>query len=106
MRPTIATFPQLETERLILREFRLDEADQMAIFHLFSDHRVTRFYNVNTFTEPEEAWQMLQRLKLDFLITHRLSVADAAAAYQLIDEQHQQTIQVILTYPQNGAPAS
>lgn len=66
MRPTIATFPQLETERLILREFRLDEADQMAIFRLFSDSRVTRFYNVNTFTEPEEAWQMLQRRRNRF----------------------------------------
>lgn len=61
MRPTIATFPQLETERLILREFRLDEADHMAIFRLFSDKRVTRYYNVLTFTEPEEAWRMLQR---------------------------------------------
>ena len=43
MKPTIVTFPQLETERLILREFRLDEADQMALFRLFSDGRVTRF---------------------------------------------------------------
>ncbi len=52
------------------------------------------------------AWQMLQQLKLDFLITHRFSVAEAAGAYQLIDEQHQQTIQVVLTYPQTGSPAS
>lgn len=61
MKPTIATFPQLETERLVLRQLRLDDADQMALFRLFSDSRVTRYYNVTTFTEPEQAWRMLQR---------------------------------------------
>ena len=55
------TFPQLETERLILREFRLDETDQMALFRIFSDRRVTRYYNLGTFTEPEEAWRLLRR---------------------------------------------
>ncbi len=55
------SFPQLETERLILREYRLDETDQMALFRIFSDSRVTRFYNLGAFTEPEEAWRLLQR---------------------------------------------
>lgn len=55
------SFPQLETERLILREFRLDEIDQMALFRIFSDSRVTRYYNLSTFTEPEEAWRLLRR---------------------------------------------
>jgi ribosomal-protein-alanine N-acetyltransferase len=54
-------FPQLETDRLILRELRLDEADQLALFHIFSDSRVTRYYNLNTFTALEEAWPLLQR---------------------------------------------
>ncbi len=45
------------------------------------------------------AWHMLQQLQLDFLITHRFAVAEAPAAYQLVDRQHQDTIQVILTYP-------
>lgn len=54
-------FPQLETERLILRQFRLDEVDQMALFRIFSDSRVTRYYNLRTFTAPEEAWQLLRR---------------------------------------------
>lgn len=44
------------------------------------------------------AWRMLQQLKPDFLITHRLPVVEAAGAYRLIDEQHQQAIQVVLTY--------
>lgn len=61
MKALSATFPQLETERLILREFRLDEADETALFHLFSDSRITRFYNVNTFTKPEQAGIMLRR---------------------------------------------
>jgi ribosomal-protein-alanine N-acetyltransferase len=60
------SFPQLETERLILREFRLDEVDQMALFNIFSDSRVTRFYNLNTFTELEEAWKLLRRRRERF----------------------------------------
>ena len=60
------TFPQLETKRLILREFRLDKADQMALFTIFSDSRVTRYYNLKTFTQPEEAWRLLQRRRNRF----------------------------------------
>ena len=44
------------------------------------------------------AWRMLQQLKPALLITHRLPITEAAAAYQLIDEQNQQPIQVVLTY--------
>jgi len=55
------TFPELETERLILREYRLDEADKMALYRIFSDSRVTRYYNLKTFTEPTEAWRLLQK---------------------------------------------
>ncbi|GJM42631.1 MAG: N-acetyltransferase [Ardenticatenaceae bacterium] len=59
MNALATTFPQLETERLILREYRLDEADQAALFRIFSDGRVTRYYNLKTFTEPEEAKRLL-----------------------------------------------
>jgi ribosomal-protein-alanine N-acetyltransferase len=55
------SFPQLETKRLILRQLRLDETDETALFRLFSDSRVTRFYNANTFTKPEQARVMLKR---------------------------------------------
>ena len=61
MKALSLTFPQLETERLILREFRLDETDKMALFRIFSDSRVTRYYNLETFTEPQEAWRLLRR---------------------------------------------
>ncbi|WP_420644158.1 GNAT family N-acetyltransferase [Candidatus Leptofilum sp.] len=61
MNALAATFPQLETERLVLREFRLDEADRAALFRIFSDGRVTRFYNLKTFTEPDEAQRLLTK---------------------------------------------
>ncbi len=51
------------------------------------------------------AWQMLRQLPLEFLITHRFAVADAAEAYRLIDQHPERTIQVILTYPQGGSTA-
>ena len=66
MTPFTLTFPQLKTERLILREFRLDEADQMVLFRIFSDRLVTRYYNLGTFTQPEEAWRLLQRRRNRF----------------------------------------
>ena len=52
------------------------------------------------------AWQMLRQLPLDFLITHRFPIAEAAGAYQLIDRYPEQAIQVILTYPRDGSTAS
>ena len=61
MKALAITFPQLETERLILREYQLDEADQMALFRIFSDSRVTRYYNLKTFTEPDEARRLLHK---------------------------------------------
>lgn len=44
------------------------------------------------------AWQLLQQLPLEQLASHRIAVEDAASAYQLIDHQPQDTVQVILTY--------
>ncbi|MCA9918689.1 MAG: GNAT family N-acetyltransferase [Anaerolineales bacterium] len=61
MKALAISFPQLETERLILREYHLDEADQMALFRIFSDSRVTRYYNLKTFTDPEEALRLLHK---------------------------------------------
>lgn len=51
------------------------------------------------------AWQMLRQLPLDSLITHRFPVIEAGGAYQLIDRHPEQTIQVLLTYPQGGSTA-
>ena len=35
-------FPQLQTERLLLREMQPDDAE--AIFHIFADDEVMRYY--------------------------------------------------------------
>jgi 2-desacetyl-2-hydroxyethyl bacteriochlorophyllide A dehydrogenase len=41
---------------------------------------------------------LLPRLQLELLISHRVAFEDAASAYTLVDEHPDQTIQVILTY--------
>ncbi|MCB0122793.1 MAG: oxidoreductase, partial [Caldilineaceae bacterium] len=46
----------------------------------------------------ETAWHMLESLDYTQLITHRLPVNDAAQAYQLLDQQPADLLQVVLTY--------
>lgn len=46
----------------------------------------------------QSAWRFLADLPIERLITQRFSVEEAAAAYQLIDRQPGQTVQVILQY--------
>lgn len=56
-----ATFPVLETPRLRLRQ--LEPADAPALFGLFSDPAVTRYYDLDTFTDPAEADELLERFR-------------------------------------------
>ena len=44
------------------------------------------------------AWQMLREVKPARLITHRFPLAEAAKAYELIDQRPETCIQVVLTY--------
>ena len=44
------------------------------------------------------AWKALERIKPEKWITHRFSIHDAAEAYRLLDEQPQETIQIIFDY--------
>ena len=44
------------------------------------------------------AWKALERIKPEIWITHRFSLGDAIKAYQLLDENPQETIQVIFSY--------
>jgi 2-desacetyl-2-hydroxyethyl bacteriochlorophyllide A dehydrogenase len=44
------------------------------------------------------AWKALERIKPEKWITHRFSLNDADKAYQLLDENPQETIQVIFDY--------
>jgi 2-desacetyl-2-hydroxyethyl bacteriochlorophyllide A dehydrogenase len=46
----------------------------------------------------EVAWKALERIKPEKWITHRFSIEDADKAYQLLDENPQETIQVIFDY--------
>jgi ribosomal-protein-alanine N-acetyltransferase len=58
------TFPRIETANLTLRE--LDEHDLSALFHIFSDPEVTRFYNIPTFTCQGDAKSLLDRRRNRF----------------------------------------
>ncbi len=51
------TFPQITTERLNLRDF--SEADATAVFGIFSDDRVTEFYDLETFSRLDQAEKMV-----------------------------------------------
>ncbi len=46
----------------------------------------------------ETAWQLLREVKPARLITHRFPLAEAAKAYELIDQHPEACIQVVLTY--------
>jgi len=51
-------FPELETERLLLRRMHL--ADTGAVFSILSDPKVTRFYDDDPFTEPTQASEQIE----------------------------------------------
>lgn len=44
------------------------------------------------------AWKALERIQPEKWITHRFSIEDAEKAYQLLDENPQETIQVVFKY--------
>jgi 2-desacetyl-2-hydroxyethyl bacteriochlorophyllide A dehydrogenase len=44
------------------------------------------------------AWEMIRRAQPERLITHRFAARDAAQAYAMLDQNPEQTLQVVLTY--------
>lgn len=70
-------FPTLTTKRLVLREFQ--SSDASAVFEIFSYEGVTRYHNVDTMTEIEQAEKIVAgRMRLfpnqwgvRWAITHR-----------------------------------
>lgn len=46
----------------------------------------------------QSAWRFLADLPVERLVTHRFPVEEAANAYRLIDQQPEQTVQVLLKY--------
>lgn len=56
--------PQLETDRLILREMTYD--DKEALFLNFSDEEVTKYFSMNPFTSVEDAEKIVERAQTLF----------------------------------------
>jgi [ribosomal protein S5]-alanine N-acetyltransferase len=59
-----AQFPHMETAHLLLRA--LQPEDGPAIFRIFSDPRVTRYYDLDTFTSHKQALELIDRFRLRF----------------------------------------
>ena len=57
-------FPQIETENLILRETTISDA--AAIFQIFADDNVTRYHDLQTFTNVAQAKDLIARRKERF----------------------------------------
>jgi len=56
---TSVTFPTLETERLVLRELTVTDAEH--VFGFFSDPQVMQFYDCEAFTTVEDAKMLIRR---------------------------------------------
>jgi [ribosomal protein S5]-alanine N-acetyltransferase len=54
-------FPVLKTPRLTLRALTFEDAKD--VYAIFSDERVTRYYDVSTYTELEQAKLFIRRMK-------------------------------------------
>jgi len=57
-------FPELSTERLILR--KMDKSDVKTLFQFWSDHEVTKYMNMNSFQNIEQALYMINFLNNRF----------------------------------------
>ena len=58
-------FPILQTERFILRKIEISDAEQ--IYHYFSNDEVTKYYDLDTFTEMNEAIRLIENWNKRFL---------------------------------------
>lgn len=72
-----------ETKRLILR--KVTEADAASLFSVWSDPAVTRFMNIDTFTNVEQAEQMIHFL-------NQLADENRAVRYTLTEKKTDQVI--------------
>ena len=61
-------FPGLETERLWLRQATQQDAE--AVFAVFSDPKVTQFHDLDTFTQLDEAIEVIERRAKGFESRH------------------------------------
>lgn len=56
---SLEAFPQLETERLLLRQ--MTPRDARAVYRIFADEEVTRCYDLPTFQDIRQARQLIER---------------------------------------------
>ncbi|MFF2753754.1 GNAT family N-acetyltransferase [Psychrobacillus sp. NPDC058041] len=61
---TLKNFPHIETERFLLRPIEVKDAD--AVFHYFSKDEVTKYYDLDTFTNVDEAIQLIENWQKRF----------------------------------------
>ena len=64
MTSIFATFPNLQTSHLILRRLRSEDAD--AVFDLFANDEVTRYYDLDRFTSITQAQDLIARFQARF----------------------------------------
>ncbi|MEK4425291.1 GNAT family N-acetyltransferase [Solibacillus sp. FSL K6-1523] len=57
-------FPKLQTERLVLREIKLQDATQ--IYQVFSNDEVTKYYGLKTFNKLEQAEKVIEAFATSF----------------------------------------
>ncbi|MFZ0548808.1 MAG: GNAT family N-acetyltransferase [Candidatus Promineifilaceae bacterium] len=57
--PIFKTFPILESERFRLRQ--LETADAEAVYRIYANDEVTRYYDLETFTKLEQADALIRR---------------------------------------------
>ncbi|XEC93666.1 GNAT family N-acetyltransferase [Paenibacillus tarimensis] len=55
----MSQFPILETERFVLRQIKQDDSKE--IFQYFSMDEVTKFYDLESFTNIEQAEELIRR---------------------------------------------
>ncbi|GIP31686.1 GNAT family N-acetyltransferase [Paenibacillus sp. J2TS4] len=60
----MTSFPVLETERLLLRQ--LTVKDSSDLFHYFSKDEVTRYYDLESFVEVEQAEKLIDKWNDNF----------------------------------------
>lgn len=65
-----ANFPQLETERVILRKLLMSDAQ--GIFSYFSKDEVTEYYDLDTFTTEKQAEDLIESLLYKYEVRNQI----------------------------------
>lgn len=74
---------ELQTERLVLRKMKM--SDSASLFKIWSDPEVTKFMNINSFTDESQAVDMIETLD-------KLSRENKAIRYSIIELESKKII--------------